>query len=92
MRKLLAKTQLVSWLVVVQFSEWPDVWNDGMTRLGPGWDQAKLNICEMLFCCSTYFSSHSWYCQTNTRLGCRFGSLKLAMLVHYTNYQLPSII
>ena len=39
MRKLLATTPLVSWLVVVQFSEWPDVWNDGMTRLGPS--QAK---------------------------------------------------
>ena len=31
-RKLLAESQLVSWLVVVQFSDWPDVWNGGMAR------------------------------------------------------------
>ena len=38
-RKLLAESQLVSWLVVVQFSKWPDVRYDGETRREPS--QAK---------------------------------------------------
>ena len=80
-RNWLKKTgQLVSRLVVVQFSNWPDVSYDDMTRPS----QAK--------CCSTYFPSHSWYCQPNTWLGCRFGSLKLAMFADCVLYQLPTII